>query len=165
MAPFENCTTAVILPKNDTIKAHHFAKSPIYLVNHNCTNPAILERIRSPRRRRHPAKHCWASFSILPEDDDLPKYQPLDYVFSTQIFAHQYLILFTRYKFRVKNYLQHEFVHLLYRLEILIVGVSLYPNLELAHDSNVGSIRFEYHNTHLDPNIMTIDRQLSKPCI
>ncbi|OXA47184.1 hypothetical protein Fcan01_18005 [Folsomia candida] len=133
--PFQNCTTKIFTTKNfvwETI--HKPLYGPIVFLSYdtklNMIERGIDFRKFSMQMRRNFAPHCWATFTILPENEYLTRNRPHPDFISLKCFIDfnvwsQYFILVTAVPHVIQKYLKSELV--LFRLslrEVIIVDVT-----------------------------------------
>ncbi|OXA41036.1 hypothetical protein Fcan01_24267 [Folsomia candida] len=154
--PFQNCTTMIFINKNlvwDTIMRP--SSGPIILLSYDTkislAPGVVIVRKFSKQMRRNSVPHCWATFTILPENEylTLNRHHP-DFI-SHQPFMEanvwsQYFILVTAVPDVIQTYVKSEQVSSrLRQREVIIV--------DITHVINNGpKLKMHYYNIYYIKN-------------
>ncbi|OXA49086.1 hypothetical protein Fcan01_16818, partial [Folsomia candida] len=151
LTPFEGCTNIIFIPKNPIdLKLD---KAPIILLKTTIQEEQIDKRF-SLERRRNVIQHCWASFGILPNPNNLSKYMNWRhrYIKKTS-FGIQYFVIVTNFKSTFQKFIEtlgaasHRYI----LREIIIVEVVLDTEriiLPVLENNDKDGIVLYYHNMY-----------------
>ncbi|OXA47179.1 hypothetical protein Fcan01_18008 [Folsomia candida] len=152
--PFQNCTTMLFTSKNFVWEVTNKASSaPIIFLNYDTRRTSrlgsIIYRKFSLQRRRNFAPHCWATSTILPENEYFtqnrkhPDFIGLQRCFIDFNIWSQYFILVTNVPSAIQKYVKSEFV--LSRLslkEVIIVDITHFVGNGQKLDMNYYNIYY-----------------------